>query len=152
MRLARLTVLSTFALALVATTLAVEAQPAAKVPRLCLLTFDSRMTPSNRLSSSRASPVQFDPLFQRLHDLGYVEGQTIRIDYPSADGDGERFPALAAECLRPNADIVIATTTPAAQAAKKITETIPIVMAPLDGPVGTGLVASLARPEGMSGA
>src|SRR5919204_4719928 len=85
---------------LLAAPLAAEAQRAGRSPRLCFLTFDSRMTPSNRLSSSRASPVQFDPFFQHLHDLGYVDGQIITIDYLSAQGQGERFPALAAECLR----------------------------------------------------
>jgi putative ABC transport system substrate-binding protein len=102
-------------LAVLAAPLTVEAQSSGKVPWLCFLTFDSRMTPSNRLSSSPASPVQFDPFFKHLRDLGYVDGQTITIDYLSADGQGERFPALAAECLRLKADIVVVTTTPAAK-------------------------------------
>lgn len=80
--------------------------------------------------------------------MSYVDGQTIAVDYLSADGRGELFPALAAECLRLKADIIVATTTPAAQAAKSATRTIPIVMLPLGDPVGTGLVASLARPGG----
>src|SRR5262245_29609879 len=106
------------------------------------------MTPSNQLSSSRASPVHFDPFFLRLRDLGYVDGQTITIAYLSADGRGDRFPTLAAECLRLKADIIVVTTTPAAKAAKNATHTIPIVMIPLGDPVGTGLVASLAHPGG----
>ena len=118
--------------------LAAEAQQAGKPPRRCFLTFDPGTTQSNR----------FTPFFQRLHDLGYVDGQTITIDYLSADGRGERFPALAADCQRLKADIIVVTTTPAAQAAKKVTRTIPIVMIPLGDPVGTGLVASLARPGG----
>jgi putative ABC transport system substrate-binding protein len=130
-------------LSLVLAPVAAGAEQAGKIPRLCFLTFDSRMTPSNRLLSSRASPVQFDPFFQRLHDLGYVDGLTITIDYLSADGRGERFLALAADCLRLKADIIVVTTTPAAQAAKNATRTIPIVMFPLGDPVGTGLVASL---------
>ncbi len=77
-----------------------------------------------------------------------MDGQTITINYLSADGQGERFPALAAEWLRLKADIVVVTTTPAAKAAKHATSTIPIVMIPLGDPVGTGLVASLARPGG----
>jgi putative ABC transport system substrate-binding protein len=113
------------------------AQPAGKIPRLCFLTFDSRMTPADRLSSSRASPVHFDPFFRRLRELGYVDGQTITINYLSADGQGERFPALAAECLRLKADIVVVTTTPAAKAAKHATSTIPIVMIPLGDPTFT---------------
>jgi len=77
-----------------------------------------------------------------------VDGQSIAIDDLSADGQGERFPALAADCLRLKADIIVASTTPATQAAKNVTRTIPIVMLPLGDPVGTGLVASLARPGG----
>jgi putative tryptophan/tyrosine transport system substrate-binding protein len=133
---------------LLATPLAAEAQPAGTPPRLCFLTFDSRMTPLNRPSSPRPSPVNFGPFFQRLRDLGYVDGRTITINYLSADGQGERFPALAAECLQLNADIIVVTTTPATQAAKNATRTIPIVMIPLGDPVRTGLVASLARPGG----
>src|SRR5262249_7728343 len=90
--------------------------------------------------------IRFNPFFQRLRDLGYVDGQTITIDYLSAEGQGERFPTLAAECLRRKADIIVVTTTPAAQASKSATGTIPIVMMALGDPVGTGLVATLARP------
>ena len=130
--------LGTLAGGLLAGPLAAEGQPARKVPRLCFLTFDPGTPQSSR----------FAPFFQGLRDLGYVDGQTITIDYLSADGRGERFPALAADCLRLKADIVVVTTTPAAQAAKNATRTIPIVMIPLGDPVGTGLVASLARPGG----
>ena len=127
---------------LLAAPVAAEAQPAKKLPRLCFLTFDPGTTQSNR----------FTPFFRRLRDLGYVEGQTITIDYLSADGHGERFPALAVECLRLKADIIVVTTTPAAQAAKNATRTIPIVMHMLGDPVATGLVASLARPgENVTG-
>jgi putative ABC transport system substrate-binding protein len=77
-----------------------------------------------------------------------VDGQTITIDYLSADGRGEQFPALAAECLRLKADIIVASTTPATQAAKNTTGTVPIVMFALGDPVATGLVASLAQPGG----
>ena len=77
-----------------------------------------------------------------------MDGQTITIDYLSAAGRGEQFPALAAECLRLKADVIAATTTPATQAAKNATRSIPIVMLTLGDPVGTGLVDSLARPGG----
>jgi putative ABC transport system substrate-binding protein len=77
-----------------------------------------------------------------------VDGQTITIDYLSANGQGEHFPDLAADCLRLKADVIVVTTTPAANAAKNATRTVPIVMYPLGDPVGTGLVASLARPGG----
>ncbi len=126
------------ALVMFALPLATAAQPARRVPRLCFLTFDPGTPQSSR----------FDPFFQGLRDLGYVDGQTISIDYLSAGGRGEQFPALAADCLRLKADVIVVTTTPAAQAAKNATRTIPIVMHSLGDPVATGLVASLARPGG----
>jgi putative ABC transport system substrate-binding protein len=77
-----------------------------------------------------------------------VDGQSITIDYLSAEGRGERFPALVAECLRLKVDIIAVSTTESAQVAKNTTRTIPIVMIALGDPVGTGLVASLTQPEG----
>ena len=127
---------------LLAAPLAAEGQQAKRLPRLCFLTFDPGTTQSNR----------FTPFFQRLRDLGYVDGQTMTIDYLSAEGRGERFPAFAAECVSSKADIIVVTTTPAAHAAKNATGTIPIVMHMLGDPVATGLVASLARPgENVTG-
>jgi putative tryptophan/tyrosine transport system substrate-binding protein len=76
-----------------------------------------------------------------------VDGQTIIIDYLSADGDAERFPALTAECLRLKADIIV-STTPATRVAKNATRSIPIVMLALGDPLGTGLVDRLAKPGG----
>jgi len=116
--------------------LAARAQQPKRIPRLCFLTFDPGTLRSTR----------FEAFFQGLHDLGYVDGQTITIDYLSADGDGERFPALAAECVRLKADVIAVSTTPATQAAKRVTTTTPIVMIALGDPVGTGLVDSLAQP------
>jgi putative ABC transport system substrate-binding protein len=118
--------------------LAVHAQASKNIPRLCFLTFDPTASRTTR----------FGPFFESLRDLGYTDGQTIAIDYLSADGHGERFPALAAECLHRNADIIAVSSTPAAQAAKNATRTIPIVMIALGDPVGTGLVDSLAQPGG----
>ena len=126
------------AVALLVAPVVASAQPATKHPRLCFLTFDP--------GSGRAS--RFDAFCQGLRELGYVDGQTITIDYLSAAGRGERFPALAAQCLSARADVIVVTTTPAALAAKEATRTIPIVMIPLGDPVGTGLAASLARPGG----
>jgi putative tryptophan/tyrosine transport system substrate-binding protein len=141
-RINRRQFLGTMTLSVLAAPRAAPAQPAKKLPRLCFLTFDPGTTQSSR----------FTPFFRHLRDLGYVEGQTITIDYLSADGRGERFPALAVECLRLKADIIVVTTTPAAQAAKNATRTIPIVMHMLGDPVATGLVASLARPgENVTG-
>jgi ABC-type uncharacterized transport system substrate-binding protein len=117
-----------------------EAQQSKKIPRLCFLTFDP--------GTLRSQSPRFDAFFEGLRDLGYVDGQSIIIDYLSADGDGERFPALTAECLRLKADIIAVSTTPATQAAKKVTRTVPIVMIALGDPVGTGLVDSLAQPGG----
>jgi putative ABC transport system substrate-binding protein len=118
--------------------LVARAQRPKNIPRLCFLTFDPNASRSTR----------FGPFFDGLRDLGYVDGQTISIDYLSADGDGDRFPTLAAECLRLKADIIAVSTTPATQATKKITRTTPIVMIALGDPVGTGLVDSLAQPGG----
>jgi putative ABC transport system substrate-binding protein len=118
--------------------LAARAQQPKKVPRLCFLTFDPGTLQSNR----------FEAFFQGLHDLGYANGQNIAIDYLSAEGSGERFPALAAECLRLKSDIIVVTTTPAAQAAIAATRTIPIILIALGDPVRTGLVKSLAQPGG----
>jgi putative ABC transport system substrate-binding protein len=118
----------------------VVAQPSKRLPRLCFLTFDPGTLQSR-------SP-RFDAFFKRLSDLGYVDAQTIAIDYLSADGRNDRFPALAAECLRLKADVIAVTTTPGAHAAKDATRTTPIVMLSLGDPVGTGLVKNLARPDG----
>jgi putative tryptophan/tyrosine transport system substrate-binding protein len=118
--------------------LAARAQPPKRIPRLCFLTFDP-----GTLGMTR-----FAAFFEGLRDLGYVSGQSISIDYLSADGQSDRFSALAAECLQLKADIIVATTTPAVQAAQKATRTIPILFPALGDPVGTGLVESLAKPGG----
>ena len=118
--------------------LAAGAQQSTKLPRLCFLTFDPGPLQSTR----------FGAFFEGLRDLGYVQGQTIIIDYLTADGQAERYSALAAECVRLGADVIATSTTPATQAAKNATQTIPIVMIALGDPVGTGLVDSLARPGG----
>jgi putative ABC transport system substrate-binding protein len=115
--------------------LGARAQQSKKIPRLCFLTFDPGTLQATRFA-----------FFEGLRDLGYVDGRSINIDYLSAEGRGERFPALAAECLRRKADIIAVSTTPAAQAAKNATLTTPIVMIALGDPVGTGLVDSLAQP------
>ena len=118
---------------------AVQAQQTGKIPRLCFLTFES--------GTFQSRSARFDVFFQALHDLGYVNGKTINIEYLSADGNGERFPAIAAECVRQKADVIVVSTTPAAQAAKNATRTIHVMIA-LGDPVGTGLVDSLVRPGG----
>jgi putative ABC transport system substrate-binding protein len=77
---------------------------------------------------------------------GWKDGSTIAINY--FYGAPERFPDLVAECLRLKTDIILTTTTPAALAAKKSTSTLPILVVAIGDPVGSGLVASLARPGG----
>jgi putative ABC transport system substrate-binding protein len=124
--------------AAVAWPIAARAQQPKKLPRLCFLTFDPGPLQSTR----------FGAFFEGLRDLGYVQGQTIIIDYLTADGQAERYAALATECVRLGADVMATSTTPATQAAKNATQAIPIVMIGLGDPVGTGLVDSLARPGG----
>jgi putative ABC transport system substrate-binding protein len=83
-----------------------------------------------------------------LRSLGYRVGDNVAIEYRFADGEMERLPALAADLVRLGVDIIVATgLNPSAVAAMNATTTIPIVMTSID-PVGTGLVASLARPGG----
>jgi ABC-type uncharacterized transport system substrate-binding protein len=86
-------------------------------------------------------------LRQGLRDLGYVEGRSIYLDIRSVEGRLDRLPELAAELVRLKVDVIVALFTPCALAAKQATSEIPIVILAGD-PVGTGLVASLARPGG----
>jgi putative tryptophan/tyrosine transport system substrate-binding protein len=89
------------------------------------------------------------PLFrQGLRDLGYVEGQTIRLEIRSANGDLQRLGELAAELVRLKVDVLVAVLTPAVLAAQHATSETPIVMLGVGDPVGMGIVASLARPGG----
>jgi putative ABC transport system substrate-binding protein len=84
-----------------------------------------------------------------LRDLGYVEGKNIVIEYRWAEGEYDRFPALVAELVALNVAVIVTQGgTPPALAAKRATTTIPIVMTGVGDAVGTGLVASLARPGG----
>jgi putative tryptophan/tyrosine transport system substrate-binding protein len=89
-----------------------------------------------------------EALQRGLRELGYVENQNYVLEYRSADGDAERFPAFADELVRLRVDLIVTRGTPAARAAKNATESIPIVMAAIGEPLGTGVVASLARPGG----
>jgi putative ABC transport system substrate-binding protein len=96
------------------------------------------------LTGSGSSP---NPAFvQGMRDLGYVEGKNIGFVYRTGEGKRERY--LAAELVRLKVDIIFADVFSAQLAAKEATSTIPIVIASSTDPVGTGLVASLARPGG----
>jgi putative ABC transport system substrate-binding protein len=87
-------------------------------------------------------------LRQGLRDLGYVEGRNINIEFRTALGHADRLPGLAEELVRLKADVIFAAATPAIEAVKRATSTIPIVMALGGDPVASGLVASLSKPGG----
>jgi putative tryptophan/tyrosine transport system substrate-binding protein len=99
-------------------------------------------------SSPDLNAANLDALRRGLQDLGYTEGQNVRLEYRTAKGEAARFPALAAELVRLKVDLIVTRGTPAARAAKEATSTIPIVMAAIGEPLDTGVVASLARPGG----
>jgi putative ABC transport system substrate-binding protein len=99
--------------------------------------------------SPHQHPVPCLPAFQQgLRDLGYVDGQTLLVDYRHAEGNPDQLPALAAALVRRAPDVLWLHGNPAAWAAKRATPTIPIVSAVLNEPVEEGLVASLAQPGG----
>src|SRR5437016_4539498 len=103
------------------------------------------------LETSSASPARvqlLDTLRQRLRELGYVEGQNIAFESRFGEGKPDQIQRFAAELVGLKVDILVTSGTPATQAAKQATRTIPIVMTQLADPVGTGLVASLGRPGG----
>src|SRR5690349_5241945 len=87
-------------------------------------------------------------LVERLRTLGWVEGRTVGIEYRWAEGRAERYAEILAEFIRLNVGVIVTSGTPATETAKQATSTIPIVFAGAGDPVGTGLVASLARPGG----
>jgi putative ABC transport system substrate-binding protein len=90
----------------------------------------------------------WDHFRQGLRDLGYIEGQTVAIEYRSAEGKPDRLAAAASELARLPVDVIATFATTATYAAKQATTTVPIVMIAVGDPVRSGLVASLARPEG----
>jgi len=115
-----------------------HAQPTGKVYRLGLL----------GSGSATAQAGLVEALRDGLRERGWVEGRNILIDYRFAENRFDRLPDLAAELVRLKVDLIVAMPAAAAVAAKKATDTIPIVMASVANPVGLGLVASLARPGG----
>jgi putative tryptophan/tyrosine transport system substrate-binding protein len=111
---------------------AAEAQKAVKVPRVGLLDYQKF----------------WDPMLQRLSELGYVEGRTIHFEYRGSEGRPERLSTLAQDLVQRGVDVIVTYGTPPTQAAKHATATIPIVMVGIGDPVKAGLVPSLARPGG----
>jgi putative tryptophan/tyrosine transport system substrate-binding protein len=119
---------------------AARGQPGAKVARIGYLVTASLESPEGRAMA--------DAFRQGLRERGYVEGQSIIIEYRSAHGRIERFPELVNELASLNLDLILAPNTPAARAAQRATTTIPIVVPVMGDPVADGLVASLAHPGG----
>jgi putative tryptophan/tyrosine transport system substrate-binding protein len=118
--------------------LAARAQQPTKLPTIGFLGSTAPSAESQRTAA----------FVQRLRELGWIEGRTVTIEYRWAEGRTERFAEIAAEFVRLKVDVMIAGGTPTAVAAKRATAAIPIVFAMTGDPVGTGLVAHLARPGG----
>jgi putative tryptophan/tyrosine transport system substrate-binding protein len=97
-------------------------------------------------SSVSGSSGRSEAFRQGLRELGYLEGKNIVIDWRYAEGKQDRLDELAEELLRLKADLIVAGGTASAQAAKRATKTIPIVMTNVSDPVALGLTASLSRP------
>jgi putative ABC transport system substrate-binding protein len=117
---------------------AVQAQQPGKIPRIGFLSGNSLSLNATRIEAFRGG----------LRDLGYVEGKNILIEWRSADGKFDRLPALATELVNLKVDVIVAYGPTPIRVAKNATTTIPIVMGFEADPVGSGLVASLARPGG----
>jgi len=132
----RRTFLATLAGGLLAAPLAAEGQPAWKIYRVGVL------------SPEAHPPGLFETFIERLRELGYVEGKNIVVESRDAGGRHERLAVLAKELVRLRVDVIVAVNTPAAQAAKNTTTTIPIVMSRISDPVKTGLIPSFSRPGG----
>ena len=123
---------------LLAVAVIAEAQQPGKIPRIGYLTGTSLSGMANRI----------EPFRQGLRDLGYAEGKNIVIEWRGADGNRDRQRALATELVRLKVDVIVTAGPGGTVAAKEATSTIPIVMTQDPDPVGTGFIASLARPGG----
>ena len=130
-------VVAGLAVGLLAAPLAAGAQPVGKAPRIGFLN-----------GGSRDETLRLDAFRQGLHELGWVEGQNVAIEYRFAEGRFDRLPDLAAELVRLKVDIIVTQGAQVTVAAKNASATIPIVGIALIDPVGLGLIASLARPGG----
>jgi putative tryptophan/tyrosine transport system substrate-binding protein len=129
----------TLTLSLLAAPLAAKAQSLAKVPRIGWLASGSPPSETNRQQS---------PFLQGLRELGWVEGQNIAIERRYAEESYDRLPALAAELVQLRVDVIVAGDSRVIAAAKRATNTIPIVMTISGDPVRAGFIESLARPGG----
>jgi len=98
------------------------------------------------LANAPVAPL--DGLREGLRDLGYVEGESLRLEYRWAEGRYDRYPGLAAELVALPVDAIVTVTTPAALAAQRTTSRIPIIMAAIGDAISTGLVSNLAHPGG----
>jgi putative tryptophan/tyrosine transport system substrate-binding protein len=118
--------------------LAARAQQTGKLPTIGYLGATTRSAESQRV----------DALVERLREFGWIESRNLTVEYRYAEGRSERYAEMAAEFVRLNVDVIVTYGTPAVAAAKQATPAIPIVFAVAGDPVGSGLVASLARPGG----
>jgi putative ABC transport system substrate-binding protein len=132
-------VIVTITLSILAVPLAADAQPPAKVPRIGWLSSGPPLSEERR---------QQLPFVQGLRDLGWIEGQNIAIEWRYAEASTERLAAFAAELVQLGVDVIVAGDSRAIPPAQQATQTIPIVMTVSGAPVGSGFVASLARPGG----
>ena len=113
-----------------------EAQQPAKIPRIGYLHSGQAATP----------PFSLKALRQGLHDVGYIEGKSIIIEYRFAEYKPERLPELASELVGLKVDVIVTSQTPSVQAIQKVSSTIPIVFGALSFPIENGIIASFARP------
>lgn len=116
-----------------------HAQQQAKLWRIGFLTFQARPEPND---------TYFSAFVAGMRELGYVEGKNLVIDWRFAEGSMDRLAALAGDLAAAKMDLIVAHSTQAAQAAKRATRAVPIVMVGVGDPVGAGLIASLSRPGG----
>ncbi len=107
-----------------------------------------KATPRIGVLAQDLQPGLLETFRDELRTLGYVEGRSISIELRNAAGHNERLPTLVEELLRLKVDVIVAINTPAAQAAKNATRTVPVVIMRVADPVKSGLVASLAHPGG----
>jgi putative ABC transport system substrate-binding protein len=113
-----------------------RAQEAGKIPRIGYLSPRPKLSPVDR------------SFMQGLGELGYIDDKNILIEFRFAAGNFKRLPAMAAELVRLNVDVIVTVVTQASLAAKGATKTIPVVMLAVSDPIAAGLIKSLARPGG----